>query len=224
MSSMQTELSKTSEDTSEKSANIEAFTKRLGEIEKERQEKQARFSELQDQQEGLKEQISVLEESQEKQKEELSGVNRTLDAKQNEYNLPKSLVDNLEGFPEAIKFLKKNPQWKEAPLLSDVITCPEKYRVTIENFLEPFMNYYIVDAKQDALEAVHLLTEASRGKANFFVLDSLESCKQDSLSAPSDSQSALDLVEYDTKYENLIKHLLGYVFITTDHENHLTTF
>ena len=33
---------------------------------------------------------------------------RIIDAKQNEYDLTKSLVDNLEGFPESIKFLKKN--------------------------------------------------------------------------------------------------------------------
>ena len=32
---------------------------------------------------------------------------RTLDSKQNEYNLTKSLVDSLEGFPDSVKFLKK---------------------------------------------------------------------------------------------------------------------
>jgi len=62
-----------------------------------------------------------------------------LDARQNEYQLTKSLVENLEGFPEAIKFLKKKVEWtKNAPLLSDILTCPEEYRVAIENYLEPY--------------------------------------------------------------------------------------
>ena len=34
--------------------------------------------------------------------------NRKLDATQNEYNLLKSLVDSLEGYPDSIKFLSKN--------------------------------------------------------------------------------------------------------------------
>jgi chromosome segregation protein len=32
---------------------------------------------------------------------EVAALGRQLDARQNEYNLTKSLVDNLEGFPEA---------------------------------------------------------------------------------------------------------------------------
>ena len=48
-------------------------------------------------------------------KEEFNLINRNLDAKQNEYSLTKSLIDNLEGFPEAIKFLKKKSQWKNTP-------------------------------------------------------------------------------------------------------------
>ena len=39
-------------------------------------------------------------------REEMNVTSRKLDARQNEFNLTKSLVENLEGFPEAIKFLK----------------------------------------------------------------------------------------------------------------------
>src|SRR5690606_2487411 len=54
-------------------------------------------------------------------KEEVTQSSRKLDARQNEYNLTKSMVDNLEGFPEAIKFLNKISPWgKDTPLLSDI--------------------------------------------------------------------------------------------------------
>ncbi|WP_436516532.1 chromosome segregation protein SMC [Ekhidna sp. To15] len=214
LKSMLGELSKTSEDSSEKSANLEEFKNRLTEIGEERNEKQTTFDQLRSAEESLKEQIANTEDQLTKALEELAQINRSLDARQNEFNLTKSLVDNLEGFPEAIKFLKKNPQWKDAPLLSDILSCPEEYRVTIENFLEPFMNYYIVESKDDALKAVNLLSESTRGKANFFILDLLKNHTSEKLGIPAGSVSALDLIDYDAKYENLIKHLLSNVFIS----------
>ena len=216
LKSMLNELSKTSEDSSEKSANLEEFKNRLEEIGKQKNEKQELYDQLKSAEESLKDQIADTEERVTHSREELAKINRTLDARQNEFSLTKSLVDNLEGFPEAIKFLKKNPQWKDAPLLSDILSCPEEYRVTIENFLEPFMNYYIVETKEDALKAVNLLSESTRGKANFFILDNLSKYSSENINAPKGSKAALDLIDYDAKYENLIKHLLWNVFITSN--------
>lgn len=217
LKSMQTELSKTSEDTSQQSASLEEFNERLSEINKEKLLKEEEHNQLQSSEESLRERIAETEESIVEAKEQLTSTNRQLDARQNEYNLTKSLVDNLEGFPEAIKFLKKNPQWKEAPLLSDVISCPDEYRVTIENFLEPFMNYYIVETEEDALKAVRLLSDASRGKANFFVLEQLAAyvTPQEPKVAAS-LTSALSLIEFDAKYDNLVKHLLHGVYLSND--------
>lgn len=97
---------------------------------------------------------------------------RKLDARQNEYNLTKSMVDNLEGFPESIRFLKKNTAWaKNAPLLGDILFCREDFRVAIENFLEPLLNHYIVDNYDDAIAAINLLTDSAKGRAKFFILD-----------------------------------------------------
>ena len=214
LKSMLGELSKTSEDSSEKSANLEEFKNRLAEIATERAGKQGTYDQLRAAEESLKEQISDTEGQLSKAREELAQVNRSLDARQNEFNLTKSLVDNLEGFPEAIKFLKKNPQWKDAPLLSDILSCPEEYRVTIENFLEPYMNYYIVESKEDALQAVNLLSESTRGKANFFVLEQLKNHKAEAINAPDECVAALDLIDFDARYENLIKHLLWNVYIS----------
>lgn len=220
LKSMLSELSKTSEDTSEKSANLEEFKNRLEKVEIDKNEKQEVFDQLKSAEESLKEQISDTEEKIARAREELAKVNRTLDSRQNEFSLTKSLVDNLEGFPEAIKFLKKNPQWKDAPLLSDVLSCPEEYRISIENFLEPFMNYYIVESKDDALKAVNLLSESTRGKANFFILENLTEYRADKINTPAGSLSALELIDYDSKYENLIKHLLWNVFITSNPTQH----
>jgi len=73
------------------------------------------------------------------------------------------------------QFLKKKVEWtKNAPLLSDILTCPEEYRVAIENYLEPYLNYYIVNHEAEAYDAINILSDASKGKANFFILDAFE--------------------------------------------------
>ena len=43
----------------------------------------------------------------------------------------------------------------------------------MENVLEPYLSYYVVNNLQEGLQAVHLLDENKKGKANFFLLDKL---------------------------------------------------
>jgi chromosome segregation protein len=82
---------------------------------------------LRKKEEDNNEKIKSLEEKTEQLRQELTNKNRTLDAKNNEYKLTKNMIDNLEGFPESIKFLKKNVNWlKDTPLLSDIIYSEEK--------------------------------------------------------------------------------------------------
>lgn len=144
----------------------------------------------------------------------LSKESRLVDAKQNEYNLTKSLVDNLEGFPESIKFLRKNAGWpKSYPLFSDILFCQEEFRVAIENYLESVMNHYVVDSKQDAVQAIQLLSDASRGRANFFVLESVIDKKESDFIVPENMIPAMQVIKVDKKYEKLCLQLLNNVYL-----------
>ena len=123
----------------------------------------------------LQEQIAAAQDELNEVQEIIIRESRKLDAKQNEYNLTKSMVDNLEGFPESIRFLKKNTGWaKNAPLFSDILYCREEYRVAIENYLEPLMNHYVVNNYDEAISAIKLLSNSAKGRAQFFVLDSYQ--------------------------------------------------
>ncbi|HEX5554018.1 MAG TPA: chromosome segregation protein SMC [Chitinophagaceae bacterium] len=154
--------------------------------------------------------------------EELRGLmiekNRLLDAKRNEHDLLKSLVDNLEGYPDSIKFLKRNTTWSaEALILSDVISCSEEYRPAIEGLLEPYLNYYVVDSMGEALSAVSLLDENKKGKANFFLLDHFTTLNDAGNEAlPAGMIRALEVVETEDKYKGLVQYLLGKVRIADD--------
>lgn len=211
--SLQSELTKSREDTSVQSESLKDFDQKLEEITREKDLKTEEYQKLKAQETDLKDKIEASQQRIDLIREELTQINRKLDSKQNEYNLTKSLVDSLEGFPEAIKFLKKSKQWQDAPLLSDVIACPEEYRIAIENFLEPFMNYYVVESHDDALKAVNLLSDASRGRAHFFILDKLENYAARAPHMFANAQPATEVVEYDERYKKLIAYLLDNVYI-----------
>nr|WP_295869814.1 chromosome segregation protein SMC [uncultured Chitinophaga sp.] len=149
-------------------------------------------------------------------RDQLVDENRKLDSKKNEFDLLKSLVDSLEGYPESIKFLKKNPEWNnEAPILSDIFFCKEEYRTCVENLLEPYLNYYVVNNVAEAVQAIQLLDTHKKGKANFFILDQFR-VPANGLLAPAGTIPALDVVEIDEKYKGLGYQLLGKVFIGED--------
>ncbi|MGE5356129.1 MAG: chromosome segregation protein SMC [Deltaproteobacteria bacterium] len=139
-------------------------------------------------------------------------LSRQLDARKNEFKLIKNMIDKLEGFPESIKYLNKN--WNsDIPLLSDIISTDERYKVALESFLEPFLNYFIVENSLQALEAINILRKSQKGKANFFVLDKM-SPQKTKASGLTGFIPAKEIVSFDRKYENLIELLLGNVYLS----------
>ncbi|HTO15321.1 MAG TPA: chromosome segregation protein SMC [Edaphocola sp.] len=169
------------------------------------------------QQEVIKEKIINSQESFELLRSKSIDENRSLDAKRNEHDLLLSLVNNLEGYPESIKFLSKNKEWSSAaPLLSDLFVVNQEYRTAIENVLEPYLNYYVCDTWHEAYKALTLLEDSKKGKASFFVLDAIkkETLKQDT--QLDGFIKALSLITIDSKYENLAYNLLNNTFVTSD--------
>ncbi len=144
----------------------------------------------------------------------LAKVNRELDAKRNEYKLTKSMIENLEGFPESIRFLNQNKDWKQdAPLLSDLLYVREEFRVAIENYLDPYLNYYVVENLEEAHRAIQLLGRSQKGKANFFLLDAFDNYMPPAHLVPAGAQLAYELVETDPAYRKLCAHLLEDVLL-----------
>ncbi|MCW3127934.1 MAG: smc, partial [Bacteroidetes bacterium] len=214
---LQRELSQSEEDTIAKRKELEELQAQLDQYKAEQEKTDFTLKQLIADEEARKQQITDLEQSVEKTRQELTQETRTLDAKKNEYELTKSLVENLEGFPESIKFLKKNAKWsKEAPLLSDIIYCAEEYRVAIENYLEPYLNYYVVQNVEEAIMAINLLNDSSMGRANFFILDDIQKYENRTTTAIDGAIPATQIVEFDKQYEKLSAFLLDGVYMIDD--------
>lgn len=184
---------------------------------------QQQLQDLIEQQESVKGKILESQEQLEGLRAELVEQNRKLDSRRNEHDLLKSLVESLEGYPDSIKFLKKNQDWNnKAPLLSDVFVVQNEYRTALENLLDSYLNYYIVDNLQEAVKAVHLLQNNNKGKANFFILDQIETTTSATSSATNGLIPALSVITIDEQYQALAQHLLGDVWIAANEEDILS--
>ena len=171
----------------------------------------------------LQQQINSVEAEVEHKREELRAVHRQLDSRQNEFNLTRSFIDNMEGFPESIRFLKQHPGWAtNAPLLSDIVSSPAEFRVAIENFLDQYLNYYVVADMGEAMHAVNLLSNSSKGRANFFVLNDFDNVAESFSQVPFQAIRAMDVIEVDGKYRKLVSYLLSNAFILIDEQADLS--
>lgn len=193
------------------------------EIEKEEkkkqlQSKQTDLEQLQQHHNTTKDQILQTQQILEELRVQFADESRKLDSKKNEHDLLKSLIDSMEGYPESVKFLHNNSGWNHnAPILSDIIYVKEEYRTAVENVLEPYLSYYVVNDIGEGLQAVRLLDENKKGKANFFLLDKVN----DSIVVAPDHRppgviAALDVIEVDEPYRKLAEQLLANVFIADD--------
>jgi len=198
----------------------------MSRLEQEKQQKEQELSakkveleSLQTQHEHAKAQILVTQQKVEQLRLQLADENRKLDSRRNEYDLLKSLIDSMEGYPESVKFLHKNTGWNhEAPILADIIYVKEPYRAALENVLEPYLNYYVVNNLQEGLQAIHLLDDNKKGKANFFLLDQFTQLTPELSTQPPGTLPTLEVIEVDERYRSLAGHLLGNVYIAETEE------
>ncbi len=194
------------------------FTAELFDLHQQESQQRDVINQLTQQGDELQTKINLFEELVDKTRDNLSGINRKLDARSNEFNLTKSFIESMEGFPDSIKFLSQNNTWSQtkAPLLSDIISCNPEYRVAIETYLENYLNYYVVSDMKEALGAVNLLSSAAKGRANFFVLNDFEDFSTSTISTPEGTIAAVDVLDLDSEYKKLGAYLLHNVFVAAN--------
>ncbi|MFC5270269.1 chromosome segregation protein SMC [Adhaeribacter terreus] len=195
------------------------FEENLADLQFELSEKNAELEKFIADQEQIRTDINNLEIEIQTEKTELAELSRKTDSKNNQYKLTKSLVDNLEGFPDAIKFLVKSKDWDNpAPLLSDLILVQQEYKALIESYLEPYMNFFVVDTPEDALQAITLLNNQNKGRANFIILSEIADMEMEPTVSEGKLVAAYEVVSADLKYDELLRYMLNDVFISNEHD------
>ena len=218
--SLQKEIDRLTKDTGDRSIEHEELNSNSESSRKLKEDKENEQTILLQNEENLSHEIIRLDEELKKYTEEVITEGRKLDAKQNEYNLTKSLVENLEGYPESLRYLRKNsPSAGRAPLFSEILNCQPEYKSAIENFLDPYMNYFVIDNIEEASRAVNLLSEAAKGRANFFILKNFENTPNPVFDTIENCIPALNIIDIESKYKDLCNFLLKNVYIVTENQD-----
>ncbi|WP_026464114.1 chromosome segregation protein SMC [Adhaeribacter aquaticus] len=212
-----TELERLTQNKLSDEENAENFRTGMQEMEEILIDRKVDLEALIERENSLKIKLEEAENELQQYKTNLIDLNRKIDSKRNQYSLTKSLVDNLEGFPDAIKFLYKSKNWeKPAPLLSDLIVCQQEYKSLIESYLEPYMNFFVVDTMDDAIEAIRLLNNQNKGRANFIVLSEIEDLEVGPTVSTTKLKAAYEVVSADEKYHQLLYYILNDVYISQE--------
>ncbi len=208
---LQREMQRIDEDTKGRREEVEILRGKVTTLKDKESSQLVDLQQLEQDEEKRLADLDKANNQQEKLTKKLGDINRTLDAKKNEFKLTKSMVESLEGFPESIQFLSKNKTW-QAPLLSDLIYVQEAYRTAVENFLDPYLNYYVVQNADEAFTAIKLLGNAQKGKANFFMLDAFHATRFETKGLIN-ARPVVDLVQVDMQYQPLFNYLLHNVLV-----------
>ncbi len=211
--SAQRNVDRIQENIATRSTEIKAITAESVQLQKLQKTEEHTLQQLKDKEEKRKVDLEKNNQQLDDASEQLAQTARQLDSKNNEFKLLKSLVENMEGFSESIKFLSKNKTWADnAPLVSDLFYCEPTYRTAIENYLEEYLSYFVVQNFAEALKAIELLEANKKGKANFFLLEQFP--ENSTTAATEEGIAAIDVVQFDAPYRALAQHLLSNVYIT----------
>jgi chromosome segregation protein len=83
--------------------------------------------------------------------------------------------------------------------------------------LQPYLNNFVVDTENEAINAIDILSQSAVGKASFLILDYFKRSSADSRQLTVDNaKKALDIVQVDEKYQPILSYLLNGIYIADE--------
>jgi len=209
--SLKKELDRNKEDNSSRNEELSEYSKKMEEVQANIVVLEEKIAETKAKKLEILNEIAEIQKNIQQLKDQRMDSQVKVDSKKKEHALLKSMMESLEGFPESVKFLSKKKTWAANPvLLSDVFAIDERYKVALENYLEPWMNWYVVDSREEAFAALELLQEKNIGRANFLILNEIEKylAKNAVKEISSEYPTVLSLADFHERFLPLAKFLL----------------
>ncbi|EHL19872.1 chromosome segregation protein SMC [Peptoanaerobacter stomatis] len=185
------------------------------------QEKNQKINEINETLKSIEDEISKNEETLQKYQREnnllLNKINennlhiKDLTAKT---NLLENLENDMQGFSKGVKFLLRNKNLTGIQnVVANVITVKKGYEKAIEQLLAGRLENIIIDKAHQSKDAIDYLKRENLGRATFLPLDTI---KPSQFSYNDEGVKAIDVVEYDNKFANIISNLLARMVIVDD--------
>ena len=146
----------------------------------------------------------------------LTSKKRILEDMENEY----------EGYAKSVKTVLRSDEMKKYSLFGTVaglIEADKEYAVAIETALGAASQNIITQTEDDAKAAIEFLRRTSSGRATFLPISSVKGKTLDNVNEIKGCTGFIgigaDLVKYNSKYDGVIKSLLGRVVVVDELDN-----
>lgn len=167
--------------------------------------------------------LNSLEEKADKVKIELDEKSFEQQRTTSKINMLRELEKNMEGYSGAVKkVIKESEKGSLSGIhgtLSQLISVKSEYAVAIETALGNAVQNIVTDTQQNAKNAVNFLKNSSAGRATFLPLDAVKGRNLDETGLEDCLgyvDKAVKLLDYDSKYEQIISSLLGKTVVAED--------
>ncbi|MCI8516224.1 MAG: chromosome segregation protein SMC [Hungatella sp.] len=176
-------------------------------------------------QQSLEEQIGQLDS-------EVRRLSRNVNERQQEYQMShtkleslRNLAERYEGYGGSIRRVMEVKSRVRGihGVVADIITTQKEYEIAIETALGGSIQNIVTDTEITAKQLIEYLKKNQYGRATFLPLTSVGQkggfTQEKALSEPGVLGLASQLVQADSRYEGLVRYLLGRV-VVVDHIDH----
>ncbi len=154
---------------------------------------------------------------------EFQKLRREYDQKKSRFDVLSDVERNMAGYYGSVKAVitaaKAGKLSDIHGTIADIIHVEGKYSVAIEIALGASLQNIIVQSEETAKRCIRYLKETNAGRATFLPLTAIKGRELDEPDLKNEEGFlglGHELVEYDAKYENIIKSALGKTVITDD--------
>ena len=152
----------------------------------------------------------------EKYNKEISEYSYKLQTKESRKEALTKLEDANEGFFTGVKeILNMKKDGVHGAFLS-IIKIPEEYENAIQASSGNSMQDIVVENSNIAKECIEILKIKKLGRASFLPFDTIKPFNQQKIGGTGIIGVAADLVEYDKKFEKVVRFVLGNTLIVKD--------
>ncbi len=208
---------------------LQSLSQALQEQQQQSLELQEQFQQQQEAQQAHNKTIAVLEREVEQRKQQQFAMRQQLNElqaswqeQQSKAKALKELEDSGEGYQYGVKsVLEQKNRGKLSGIIgtvSQLIRVPRHLEKAIETTMGVSLQNLVTEDDKQAQAAIQYLKERKKGRATFLPLNTVKGQRpEEDLSNEENVLGlAVDLIEFDSKYENILLHLLGKVWVIAD--------
>lgn len=170
-------------------------------------------------------QIESLEKKLQSDTESLQELHKQNSAQQSRKKLLEEMENDFEGYHKTVKNILQNTKQGHTEFvgvcgtIAEIIQVPKGLENAVEAALGGSIQNIVTETEYDAKRVIEYIKKKHLGRATFLPISAIKgksfitSEKQEILKNPGVQGISSELVQYDSKYKNIIESLLGRVVV-----------